>query len=139
MEKGLALQPIFLLGKSHYTKGEINRKSGLFSSALHGIAWVLITFVWGEEMEIVWGDPQPSSISKKIILGHNHSIGVLGCIVSISRSSVNVKTGCYELPWFAYSTGTDIIVIKIIIILNLKTLKLSRTLNFTVKCTDDCI
>lgn len=49
----MALQPIFLLGKSHETKGEINRKSGLISSALHEIAWVLITFVWGKEMEII--------------------------------------------------------------------------------------
>lgn len=73
-------------------------------------------------MEIIWGGPQPSSISKKIILGHNHSIEVSGCIVNISGSSVNVKTGCYELSWFAYSTGTAIIVIKIIILLCLKAL-----------------
>lgn len=129
MDKELALQPIFLLGKSQETKGEINRKSGLINSALHGIVWVLITFVWGEEMEVIWGGPQPSSISKKSILGQNHSIEVLGYIVSISGSSEYVKTGCYELSWFAYSTGTAIIVIKIIILLILKTLKLSKTLN----------
>lgn len=93
----MALQPIFLLGKSQETKGEINRKSGLINSALHGIAWFLITFVQEEEMETLGGGPQPSSISKKTILRQNHSIEVLGCIVSISGSSDYVKTGCYEL------------------------------------------
>lgn len=93
----MALQPIVLLGKSQETKGEINRKSGLINSALHGIAWFLITFVQEEEMETPGGGPQPSSISKKTILRQNHSIEVLGCIVSISGSSDYVKTGCYEL------------------------------------------
>lgn len=54
METGLALQPIFLLGKSRETKGEINRKSGPINSALHGIALFLITFLWGEKMEVIW-------------------------------------------------------------------------------------
>lgn len=68
-------------------------------------------------MEIIRGGPQPSSISKKIILGHNHGIEVVGCIVSISESSEYVKTGCYLVSWFAYSTGTAIIIIKIIILI----------------------
>lgn len=78
-EAGLALQPIFLLSKSWETKGEINRKSVLINSALHGIAWFLIIFVWGEEIELIWWGPPPSSISKKIILGQKLSIEASGC------------------------------------------------------------
>lgn len=50
-----------------------------------------------------------------------------------------MKTGCYEHSCFAYSIGTAIIIIKIIILLSLKALKQSKALNVHCECTADCI